>query len=570
MKNLYRVLTALLLVVLLATAVSAATGASSLSSFATVAADGSCQVSMTVTLRLEQPMEKLRFPVPEEATGITLNSSRVSAAKSDGARQIDISKLVRNVVGDVTFSIHYSMYNVIHETEAGTLEMQVPMLAGFEYPIQAMEFSVTMPGQIDVLPGFISGYHQARIEESLTYQVEGAAISGGSLKELKDHETLIMTLAVTEEMFPRTIAQTEDYHFGLIAMAVCGGAALLYWLISMLNLPAWWLRTPEPPQGFTAGQIGCLVAGQGVDLSMTVLSWAQLGYILIYLDRSGKVLLHKRMDMGNERSEAERRLFKKLFGKRDRVDTSGHFYAQLCRTAAEKPAGLTELMARFNGSPMIFRGLASGIGLFGGVAVAVALAEGAALQSVLIALLGALGAFSGWHIQKIGAGILLGSLRKSTPPLILSGVWLLLSIIAGAGDVGLWMTTGLILGGLLLAWGGRRTELGRQVLTQTLGLRHYFWTADTQQLRRLCQTDPDYFFRLAPFALALGADKAFAKRFGNYKLSSCPYLTTGMDAHMTALQWSNMMRKALAAMDQRAERLPIEKLLRLIRSITRG
>lgn len=570
MKNLYRVLTALLLVVLLATAVSAAAGASSLSGFATVAADGSCQVTMNVTIRLEQPMEKLRFPVPEEATGITLNGSRVSASRSDDARQVDISKLVRNVVGDVTFSIHYSIYNVIHETEAGTLEMRLPMLAGFAYPIQAMEFSITMPGQIDVLPGFVSGYHQARIEESLTYQVDGAAITGNSLKELKDHETLTMTLAVTEEMFPRTIAQTADYHFTLIAMAICGGVALLYWLISMLNLPVWWIRTPEPPQGFTAGQMGCLVAGQGVDLSMTVLSWAQLGYILIHLDRSGKVLLHKRMDMGNERSEAERRLFKKLFSRRNPVDTSGQFYAQLCRVAAQKPAGLTELMARFNGSPMIFRGLASGIGLFGGVAVAVALAEGAALQGVLIALLGALGAFSGWHVQKIGAGILLGSLRKSTPLLILLGVWLLLSIIAGAGDVGLWMVVGLTLAGLLLAWGGRRTELGRQVLTQTLGLRHYLWTADTQQLRQLCQTDPDYFFRLAPYALALGADKAFAKRFGSYKLSGCPYLTTGMDAHMTALQWSNMMRKALAAMDGRAERLPIEKLLRLIRSITKG
>ncbi len=570
MKNAYRIFAVFLLVVILAATVSAATGASSVNSLATVAADGSCQVTMTVTLHLEQPMEKLRFPVPADATGITLNGSRTGASKSADARWIDLNKLVRNVVGDVTFSINYSLYNVIHTTEADTLEMQVPMLAGFAYPIEAMTFSVTMPGEIDVLPGFISGYHQARIEEDLTYTVEGATISGSTLKTLKDHETLTMTLAVTEEMFPRTIAQTEDYGFGYIAIAVCSGIALLYWLVSMLNLPVWWQSSAEPPQGFTAGQIGCVVAGQGVDMSMMVLSWAQLGYVLIQVERSGRVLLHKRMDMGNERSEAERRLFKKLFGKRELVDTSGYAYAQLCRVAEEKTAGMSEMMARFNGSPVIFRGLASGIGLFGGVSLAVALAGGAALQGLLILLLGVLGAFSGWHIQKAGSGILLCSVRKITPALVLCGVWLLLGSIAGAFPVALWMVLGLLLAGLLLAWGGRRTELGRQVLTQTLGLRHYFWTADRQQLRGFCETDPDYYFRLAPYAMALGADKLFAKRFGGYKLNGCPYLTTGMDAHMTALQWCEMMRRTVAAMDDRAGKLPVEKLLRLIHSITRG
>ena len=570
MKTAYRICAALLLIVVLATTVCAATGASSVKSFATVAADGSCQVTMTVTLHLEQPVEKLRFPVPAEATGITLNGSRVSVSKSGDAKRVDLGKLVKNVVGDVTFTINYSLHNVIHSTQAQTLEMQVPMLAGFEYPIEAMEFSVTMPGQIQVLPGFVSGYHQARIEEYLTYSVDGATVSGSTLKAMKDHETLSMTMAVTEEMFPRTIAQTEDYGFGYIAMAICGGAALLYWLVFMFNLPVWWRRSTEPPQGFTAGQMGCLIAGQGVDLSMTVLSWAQLGYILIQVERSGQVLLHKRMDMGNERSEAERRLFNKLFGKRNLVNTSGYGYAQLCLAAGEKPAGIGELMTRFNGSPVIFRALASGIGLFGGISLAVALAGGAALQVVLVVLLGAFGAYSGWHIQKAGAGILLWNLRKTTPALILCGIWLLLALAAGAFSVGLWMVLGLLTAGVLLAWGGRRTELGRQLLTQVLGLRRYFRTADKQQLRNLCETDPDYFFRLAPYAMALGADKAFAKSFGNYKLNGCPYLTSGMDAHMTALQWRKMMRDAVAAMDGRADRLPAEKLMQLIRRITKG
>lgn len=569
MRKIGWMIAVLVLIMAFAVTAGAATGATSMNSFAAVSADGSCQVNITATLRLEQQVDKLYFPVPAEATGVTLNGSRVSAPKSGDARRIDLSKVTKNVIGDFSINVSYSLYDVIHTTEEGTLQMQLPLLSGFEYPVEALTFSVTMPGAVDVLPGFVSGYHQARIEEDLTYTVDGVTISGNSLKALKDHETLTMTLAVTEEMFPQDITHTQDYHFGLVAMGICGAAALLYWLIAMLNLPVWRQHCTEPPQGYTAGQLGCIAAGQGVDLSLTVLSWAQLGYVLIKTERSGRVLLYKRMDMGNERSEAERRFFKKLFGKRDTVDTSGYPYAALCRAAAKKPAGVGELMRRWTGNPLVFRALVAGMGLSGGASLAVALADGAALQGVLIFLLGVAGALSGWFIQSTGSRILLGSPRKAAPGLWLCGAWLLLSLLAGAFDVGIWMVLGLLLAGLLLAWGGRRTELGRQTLAQTLGLRHYLRTADKKQLQHICETDPDYFFRLAPYAMALGADRAFAKRFGARKLNGCPYLTSGMDGHMTALQWSEMMRRTQAAMDERAGRLPVEKLMRLLKNVIR-
>ncbi len=561
---------AVALVLCMGVSVFADTGVSAMSSFATVSADGSCQVSVTVTVHLEQPMDKLYFPIPAEATGVTLNGSRVSAPRSGDARRVNISKLTKNVVGDCTINIHYSLYDVIHTTEAGTLEMRIPLLSGFAYPVENVSFSVTMPDAIQVLPGFVSGYHQARIEEHLTYTVEGAVITGSSLKAMKDHETLTMTLAVTDTMFPQSIAQTQDYGFGFVVMGICGALALLYWLITMLNLPVLLQHNTEPPQGYTAGQLGCVVAGQGIDLSLTVLSWAQLGYILIKTERAGNVLLYKRMDMGNERSEIERRLFQKLFGKRDMADTASYRYAQLCRETAKKPAGVSALLRRFTGNPRIFRFLASGIGLAGGISLAVALADGAALQGVLVALLGAAGAVSGWYIQQAGAALVLWRIEKAALPLCLCGIWLVLSLMAGAFPVGAWMIAGLLLSGVFLAWGGRRTELGRATLAQTLGFRRYLRTADKKQLQHICETDPDYFFRLAPYAMALGADKAFAKSFGNRKLNGCPYLTSGMDAHMTALQWTQTLRRALAAMDARAGKLPVEKLIRMIYTITRG
>jgi hypothetical protein len=569
MRRLAVYFTALLLLFSLAVPVCASTDVSKLSSFCTVSSDGSCHIAMTVTIHIEQAVDKLYFPIPGNATGVSLNGSRVSASKSGEVRRINLSRLARNVVGDVTASIQYSLHDVIHTTEAGTLEMQVPLLAGFEYPVELLEFSVSLPGAVNVLPGFVSGYHQARIEEDLTYNVDGATVTGTSVRALKDHETLTMTMAVTEEMFPRSIVQTQNYDMGITAMWICGAAALLYWLIAMWNLPVWPQSCTEPPQGFNAGQLGSIAAGQGTDLSLMVLSWAQLGYILIYMDRHNRVVLHRQMDMGNERSEFEQRCFHKLFGKRQSVDTAGYQYAQLCRTVGKRADGMKELLNAHTGNPRVFRVLASGIGLFGGGCLAVALAGGAALQGLLIFVLAIAGSVSGWFIQDFGAAVFLRHRRKRIASLVVSGFWLLLSLVADAFSVGLQMVGLLLVAGILLAWGGRRTALGRQTLAQVQGLKRYLRTADKAQLQRICETDPDYFFRLAPCALALGRDEVFARQFGNKKLDRCPYLTTGTDGQMTAQQWSAIMRRAVDAMNDRAEKLPLEKLLGMIHSMTR-
>lgn len=569
MRRIVFVLLALLLTAYLALGVSAVTGISAMSGFATVNADGGCQISLTVTLHLEQAMDKLYFPIPEEATGVTLNGSRVSASKAGDVRKVNLSRVVRNVVGDVTVNVQYSLYDVIVTTETGALEMQLPMLSGFEYPIEKLDFSVTLPGAVEVLPGFISGYHEARIEEDLAYSVNGATITGNSVRALKDHETLTMTLAITEQMFPRTLTRTHDYQWALTAIEVCAAVALLYWIVAMWNRPGFARTQPEPPHGYTAGSLGSIMAGTGTDLTMMVLSWAQLGYVLIHI-KGQRVYLYRKMDMGNERSETEVRWFRKVFGKRDRVDTTDFRYAQLCRKAAKSRKDTMGLFRRFNGDPRIFRGISGLIGLFGGMAIAVAMADGAALQGFLLVLFGALGALSGWYIQLFGAGFLLRSRRLLKISLGLCGVWLLLGLLSGAADIALIMCAALLVAGVLLAWGGRRTPIGRLAQMQTRGFARYLHRVSNTELLRICRNDPDYFFRLAPAALALGREKIFAKGFGQMRLDACPYLTTGMDGHMTALQWAALMRKAITIMDGRANRLPLEKTIRMIQSLTKG
>lgn len=559
----------MIMVVCLLALPASALGISSMESHASVTTSGACQVSINATVHLDAPTDKLTFPLPGNATGITLNGSRVSAPKSGGVRNVNLRKLTGNAAGDFSFHIAYSLSDVITTTEDGLLQMQVPLLSGCSYPVENLSFSVTLPGATDTLPGFVSGYHQSSIEQFLSFQTQGATVSGSTLKPLKDQETLTMTMMVSNEMFPQSIMETQDYTVAAIAMGICAGLALLYWLIFMSFLPTFRHRATQAPAGSNAGNLGCIVGMQGIDLSMTIFAWAKLGYVLIHIDRQNRVILHKRMDMGNERSDWERRWFAKLFAGNTPVNTASLRFAHLWQEAGKTTGGMQELLHRRSGSGKVFRFLASGIGLFGGVGLGLAMGSGAFLKWMLVIAFGIFGGIAGWSLQQLWAGVFLRHRYKLWKGLTVGLAWLILGLMTDTFLLTLWTVIGLLITGLLLFWGGRRTSLGRSTRAQVLDLKRYLRTLSKEETATLNEYDPDYFFRLAPEALALGIDREFAKAFGALRYPGCPYLTTGMDAHMTALQWNAMLRRAVEAMDSRGKSLQTERFIALIRTLLR-
>lgn len=562
-------MTAVLLLCSLSVGAQAAVTAPEMSVFATVAQNGSCQVTATVRLHITELTEGLTFPVPWEATGITVNGSRATTHKDGNIRRIELDRALSSVLGDATLAIHYTLNNVISTTEEGTLELQVPLLSGFESTVDALEFSVTLPGNVQGSPGFESGYHQRSIEQDLSFQVNGAAITGKSLSMMKDHETLMLLLAVDEEMFPQSYKLTRDASPAVTGMKVCGVLALLYWLVFLFFWPFRRQRCTDPPVGRTAGELGSVLHLQGIDLTLTVLSWAQFGYVTLQPNQRGRVLIHRRMDMGNECKLAERRLFETLFAKGDTVDTGSVRYARLRLDAQKKAGPVQELLQKNSGNPLVFRGLAAGIGLFGGVAMAIAVSGDALLLGLMILLLGALGGISGWYIQLWGSGLVVRDPHRRNLGLIVAAVWPLLGLATGTFALGFWMAVALLAAGLLFAWSGRRTEQGKLEAAQILGLRSYLRTAEKDDLLQICQSDPSYFFHLAPYALALGLEIPFARRFAGIQLENCPYLMLEGDTQRTPAQWMHILKQVVSRMDTRARQLPWERMMAPARNFRR-
>ena len=539
----------------------AASSASSGTLSATVAENGSCQVALELQLHLESADKDLTFPLPRGARNVTLNGSSARTRRSGDYILVDLGRLVGSATGDFSVRLQYSLPNVVDYNEIGQLELTLPMLSGFAYPVEQMQFSVILPGNVEGKTAFSSGYFQQTIESDITYTAVGNQISGSVLASLKDRETLTMTLGVSEGMFPQD--PTRQWSVGVVEILMIALAvlALLYWLIFLRCAPFRRIRSTLPPQGLTAGQLSSALTGQGADLTMMVLSWAQLGYILIHLEDSGRVTLHKRMDMGNERSGYEVRIFNQLFGKRKQVDGTGYHYANLCRKVAAKAGDIRDLYQRRNGNPRVFRGLCALIGLFGGVSLGVAIAGDAVLGVLLIVILGLLGGISAWFMQDWVRGLHLNNKLALYIGLGLCGLWFLIGLAADRTGVALAMSAAQLLAGLMLAYGGRRTPLGRQTAAQILGLRRYLQRISPEEVKRVSRYDPDFYFNMAPYAAALGVNRSFARRFGRKRLAGCHYLTTGMDGHMTALEWSEVMDRAVTALDARQKRLPIERLM---------
>ena len=553
--------------------VSAESAATQVDLQCTVTSEGDCLVTATVNLRLEASLEQLSYPVPLDAKSITVNGSNAAVSRSASALQVDLSRISKGYVGDASVRIGYTLPKAVKiktineaavasgkESPQRELVLEIPLLSGFEYPVEGMNFTITMPSNcVGLNPTFTSIYRQESIESDLKIlPITGSQIIGSAKTVMNDREGITMTMVVPKTMFPTVSTYVRDGNPELPYILGFFGAALLYWLLMLRTWPVHRSRASTAPEGITAGELGCRLTLTGGDLTMMVFSWAQLGYLLIALD-GNRVLLHKRMDMGNERSAFENKVFNLLFSKRQVVDATGNQYAVLCR----KVAGMVPMernMYRGNsGNMKIFRGLACIAQGFCGVCVAMNMSGVLALAVVMAVILGFVGLISGWLMQDVAYCT---HLRGKVPVLlglIILVLWTVLGLLSGQ----VWIPLGCTLGqwalGFFAAYGGRRSDLGRHDAGQILGLRSYLKHLPRENINRLLQNDPDYFFNMAPYALALGVIRPYADAFGRRKLEACPYLYTRSSGRRTADEWGELMRDTALKMDAKAKQMQIER-----------
>jgi len=266
--------------------------------------------------------------------------------------------------------------------------------------------------------------------------------------------------------------------------------------------------------------------------------------------------------MGNERSTFENNLFRNLFRKQNVVDGTGYHYARLCRKAASQVPNARGDYLASSGNPALLRWLCVAVGTVAAAAMGGAMTDSFVARIFLVLIYGGLGLGASLAIQ---AGCKCFHLREKRPLYIALGciaLWMIVGILSGQWAIVLMGIAVQILGGLANAYGGRRSELGRQTASEILGFRHYLKTVTREELQRILKYNPDYYYEMAPYALALGVDEVFAKRFERLNQPNCNYLFTRMESPRKAAEWYPLLREVVNALNARQKRLRIEKLIR--------
>ena len=567
-----RILSLLSLLILLAGClclpVSAESAASSVNLMCTINSEGDCLATMTVNLRLEEHLDKLYFPLPSNAKNISLNNANVNTTRTESATLVDISKLSRDYVGELALRFEYTIPEAVQITkinegtksEEWALQLTIPLLCGFDQPVESLNFTITMPpGKMTHRPTLSSIYRQTSIESDIPFKVAGSQIIGSTKTVMNDHEGVTLTMVVPKEMFPTVSTYVREGNPELLYIIIFAVLALIYWLFTLRTWPIIRTQTTTAPEGITAGELGSRLTLSGGDLTMMVFTWAQLGYLYMSLDERGRVLLYKRMDMGNERSQFENNIYKMLFGNRRVVDATGNTYAKLVRKVQKIVPQERSMYRRNSGNVRIFRGLACMCQVLCGVCVAMNMTGVLPLAILLAIIMVPFSMVSGWLIQDVAYRT---HLRGKVPVLIgfiCILIWIVLGLLCGQ----VWIPLGCCFGqwayGYLAAYGGRRSDLGRHDAGQVLGLRRHVKRLPKNDISRFLKNDPDYYFNYAPYALALGVINPYSRAFGQRKIDPCPYLVTKVTSKHTAEEWGHMLADIADMMDHKARRMQIEK-----------
>ena len=415
MSIIKRFLLLLFLLLALTTGAAAAGTITDLRTDCLVAGNGSCQVTQTVTIEFTGIEQSLTIPLGANAKRASIAGYRAQKTVEDGYTLFQL-KDDAGFAGSRTFTVTYTLSGLVTETD-GEQTLNLPLLCPkWDYPIEHFSFTVTMPKDIETVPGFSSGYYGDVIEDYMTAARQGAVLLGDLDTALKDHESLTMTLALGPRYFTGTYS---GWSANWVAAAFCILFALLalgYWFVTLRSPRLSVSSRSLPPDSALPCDLPFLLAGAKPDFNMLLCHWASLGYLSITVDPQGHVSLLRHMYMGNERRGLECKLFAALFARADRCDGASIHYKNTAKSAAGALARFwgRRLYERGSGNVLVMRALAalcSGVALLSAASFLLPVLPLRWLVLVLCFVLGAAMMAFVLGRNKKKEGVLFGSLK---------------------------------------------------------------------------------------------------------------------------------------------------------------
>ena len=493
---------------------------------------GNATISQEVEMSIVGGLTQIRFAFPGESKNRQVVGMRTRASAEDGLRYLTVSNEM-GFMGTQTFTLSYTMDGLVTGGK-DSQKLDLPLLVAQDYRVGNVSLAVNLPGEFSSYPKFTSGYYGEIIEDYMTVETLPTAVTATVNGILQDSDSLTMQLTLP-----------HGYFSGSFGAGVGGVLRTILIIASLLLALAYWLRTLRnpslrvqartlPPDGVNPGDLPFLLAGGDADFNMLVSYWATLGYLSFYINKSGNVILRRRMSMGNERRPFERKLFDLLFGNSTVCDGASLRYKKVGERAMTviPKYWRRRLYDKTSGSPQLARLLCSFACALSTVAAMDVLAPdrmhglflilgfiaGFALCSMTVS---ACGMYYLRDWKKLGLGAACGFLL-----LLVGGLGGAAGLMAPSVAVALFI-------GFQTIHGGRRSAYGTEVIGQTLGFRRFMMSANDHHLSQMLRRDPQFFYKMLPYAQAMGQGHKFVSQFHDVQLEPCHWFEDAAQAPQT-------------------------------------
>ena len=494
---------------------------------------GTANISMNIQMHVVGVVEQLRFAMPENAKDREIAGFRTKSSSENGLRYLTVSNS-SGFTGDQTFTLTYSLPGLVSKGEESQ-KLELPLLAAQDYRVGQVALAVNLPKNFTSFPSFTSGYYGEIIEDYMEFSASGKAVVGTVNVILQDSDSLTMSLTVPEGYFAGRYKEGGLSKVLTVVVILLVVLALLYWWRTLQSTALRPQARTLPPDGVNPGDLPYLLAGGNADFNMLVSHWATLGYLSFYVNKSGHVILRRRMSMGNERRAYERKLFDLLFGNDNLCDGASVRYKKVGeRAMAVLPRYWGKrLYDKRSGSPFLAKLLCC---LASAFATVIAMdAVGPEKLHGLFLIVGFVAGFAlCWLMQSAFGRFYLGDWVRVA---IGCCCGLLLLILGGLGGIALTMAPTVAVAAFI-GWqtthGGRRSPYGQEVISQTMGFRRFLLHVSEHHLLQMLRRDPQFFYKMLPYAEAMGQDRRFVALFHDVQLEPCQWYEAARGTPTTA------------------------------------
>jgi uncharacterized membrane protein YgcG len=440
---------------------------------------------------------------------------------------------------------------------------------GWDFPMEQVNVKVTLPNGWPFEPDITTGSYGSNTPIT-TYTIAGNTLTM-THTNLGEYEAITIYAPVSETGDYFTFIPPTDYSgiaLGVLA-AFSVGLYLAYLKFGKDDKPVITVEF-NPIPGLSSSMAGYIYDGtvETRDVVSLIIEWANKGYLTISEDPSNtkNFTLTKIKDMAESEIRAEKTLFADLFRGRDSVtnkDLERSFYQSIANAKMD-------IARYFNGNPQreIFSKKATVLKvLFGivtmipaGLVLASAVYVGtyredlALMAGIFSAIFGTI-LVIGWSsvvkrwpsLTETGrAGAVLGTGAISIMYALIYALIMILNYasMSGWSLIVLGITFALTVFNIaLVSVMDKRTELGVSYLGKILGLKNFIETAEKDRLEALVHDDPQYFYKLLPYAYVLNVTDVWSKKFESIAMEN-PSWYVG-PSRMNTFLWMNHFNRAM-------------------------